>query len=112
MRRLKVVPEEKIKAVESVLAGTCSLREAAERNNVHHSSVEKWVNLYKTFGPEGVWGSKKNQKYSDEMKRDAVYAYMSSQRSLHSICKEYKIRSISQIQYWIARHEEAGQDEK
>lgn len=107
MGKAKVIPEEKVKAAEEILAGKNSLRKVAKRYHVHHSSVEKWVTVYKAFGAEGFFTAGNNIHYSEALKKEAVTKYLSTERSLHDICSEYKIRSLSQLQDWIVKFKES-----
>jgi len=101
VERKKVNPEQKVKSVKDVLEKGYTLREVAKRYNLHHSSVEKWVTLYQTFGEDGFYQIG-NQHYSEEVKRKAVKKYLTTDYSLQDICREFQIRTISQVQKWIA----------
>lgn len=106
-KKKKEIPtEKKIKAVKDLMEGNHSLRELAKTYNVHHSSIEQWVIIYQTFGEKGLCHSNSYTKYPEKLKTDAVEEYLNSERSLRDICKEYKIRSISLLQYWIERYKE------
>jgi len=107
--KVKVIPEEKIKAAEEFLSGKSSLRKIANRYNVHHSSVEKWVTVYKAFGPGGFYTGGSNNYYPEKLKKEAVETYLSSERSMHDICSYYKIRSLSQLQDWINKYHHTEQ---
>ena len=109
MGKVKVIPEEKVKAAEEFLSGTSSLRKLANRYNVHHSSVEKWVTVYRAFGPDGFFTGGNNNYYPDPLKKEAVETYLSTKRSMHDICSQYKIRSLSQLQDWIDKYRHAEQ---
>ena len=104
MGNAKVSKEEKVKAVEKFFTGDYSMRMLAAEYNVHHSSIEKWVGLYKTFGPDGFETGRINRVYPEELKIEAVTVYLTSGRSLLDVCKQYGIRSISLLQIWIKKY--------
>ena len=45
--------------------------------------------------------SKRNKKYSGELKQQAVLDYLAGRGSQNDICKKYGIRSRSRLQSWI-----------
>ena len=98
-------PEEKIAAVKSYTEGKATMRELAEKYQVHHSSIEKWLHLYQTFGEKGLCHPEHNKRYSEEMKEAAVRSYLSGGHPMYEVCDEYKIRSVSLLQNWIAKYE-------
>jgi len=104
-RTSKVPAKAKIKAVKEYLGGKASLRNLGDRHGVHHSSVEKWVTIYQSFGEKGLYDSSHNMKYPLELKKAAVYDYQNGNLSLLKVCQKYKIKTISQLQNWIKKHE-------
>lgn len=50
-RNIFTSPENKIKAVERVLAERIPTRQMAEEMNVSQTSIQQWVKQYKDFGP-------------------------------------------------------------
>jgi len=101
----KVEPERKIKAVKDYLAGRATLRSLGLRYGVHHSSIEKWITIYQSFGEPGLYGTDYNRKYPLALKQQAVQAYLNSEKTMHIICRQYKLRSLSQLQNWIQKYE-------
>jgi len=104
MKNEKVTPNQKLRAVKEVLEKKSTLRQVAHRYDLHHSSVEKWVTLYQTFGADGFYRMEYTH-YSAELKQKAVKKYLTTDASQQDICREFKLRSISQIQKWV---EDAG----
>ena len=94
--------EEKMEAVQTYLFERVSLRELADKYKVHHSSIEKWVNNFQVFGEEGLRRPVRSTRYEQKDKEDAVRCYIEERQTLYSICRQYKIRSISTFQNWIA----------
>lgn len=103
MGETKILTAEKVKAVEMYMEGGVSLRNLARRYNVHHSSIEKWINVYRMFGAEGLKRPSNNTKYSDAVRKEAVASYLSGEYTLYEVCEKYKIRSISVLQHWLLR---------
>lgn len=101
MERRKITPEQKVDAVKDVLEKKSSLRKVAREYHVHHSSVEKWVMIYQVFGEDGFYQTG-NQHYPEAVKRKAVKKYLTTDCSLQDVCREFQIRSVSQLQKWIA----------
>lgn len=104
MGRVKATKEEKINAVEKFFSGQYTMRALASEYDVHPSSIERWINLYKTFGPGGISSDSNYKAYPVKMKKEAVRYYMNSNESLLNVCKQYKIRSISMLQQWIKQY--------
>lgn len=101
MYKLKVIPEEKIKAVEAYLGGTGSQKSWCKKFGVQRSTFQKWVHIYETFGAEGLMGKSKASRYSTGTKQLAVEAYLSGAGSQSEICKRFGILSRTQLQNWI-----------
>jgi len=108
LERRKTTPEQKMKAVRDVLEKKRSLRKVAKQYNMHHSSIEKWVMIYQAFGEDGFYQTG-NQNYSEIVKRKAVKKYLTTDCSLQDVCREFQIRSVSQLQKWIA---DSGEQKK
>lgn len=100
MKRVISVKDKK-NAIESYRNGHYSLRELGAKYHVHHSSIEKWIILYESFGDTGLKRSAQNKKYSNELKAEAVQAYLEGEKTLYDVCRKYKLRSISVLQKWI-----------
>jgi transposase-like protein len=92
-RKPKILPEEKITAVEAYLRGELSTTEALQRYNISNATWETWRVLYKARGPEGLITQPQNKKYSPELKEKVVQEYLAGRNSLLGLCKEYSISS-------------------
>jgi len=98
----RISPEDRMNAVRGFLDKQYSLRQLGEQYGVHHSSVEKWVNAYLMFGEEGLCRRPNNNRYSEELKKEAVDLYLTTNHTLKEVCNKYKIRRISVLQNWIS----------
>ena len=94
-------PEEKLIAVQDYLSNKRSSYRIAKDYNVMPTTVFKWIDLYETFGEEGLTTLSKRKCYSDEIKNFALNDWKSGEYSKRDICKKYKIRSTTQLQNWI-----------
>lgn len=65
------------------------------------TSFQVWIRKYKAEGEDGLKKSKKNKKYSNELKQSAVKDYLSGKASQEEICRQYKISSKTRLQQWI-----------
>ena len=100
-RKEKVSFEEKHRLVLACISREMGVCEAARIVQVSHSSIRRWIKQYETEGAEGLLPHARNRVYSARLKADAVLAYLRERGSLQEICKEYKIRSTSQLRNWI-----------
>lgn len=105
-RTVKVTPQEKLEAVEAYQKHQATLRSLGKQYGVHHSSVEKWLALYENFGAEGLYGTTHNHRYPMELKQKAVKTCLEQGRTLYETCREFKLRSPSQLQNWISQYEQ------
>lgn len=92
--------EEIIKAVERYKRGETSQKAEAKEHGVSQRTFQDWIRRYETFGANG-FETTGNRKYSSELKRTAVKAYLNGEGSHAAICKKYGISSRTQLQNWI-----------
>lgn len=95
--------QDKKNAITSYRNGNHTLRELGAIYDVHHSSIEKWIVLYESFGDDGLQRAERNRKYPRELKEEAVRTYLAGGRTMYQVCRQYGIRSISLLQSWILR---------
>lgn len=105
-RKSKIDAVKKIKIVEQYLNGELSQKGAAKICGVNKRSVQDWIRIYKTEGPEGLLSPKTNKRYSKELKLQAVHAYLSGEGSLDEICARFGIRQHPQLLSWIKVYNE------
>jgi len=97
----KVSYEEKRRIVLACISGKMGVCEAGRIAGVRDSSVQKWIIQYEAEGMEGLLPHARNRTYSAELKTGAVLAYLRGKEGVSEICKEYKIRSKTQLLNWI-----------
>ncbi|WEV56048.1 helix-turn-helix domain-containing protein [Ligilactobacillus acidipiscis] len=103
-RTNKATLAERHQAVTSVLQGQTSVKAAAKRLQVSHSTIENWLRAYRTAGVTGLEESHTRKVYSTELKRQAVLAYLSGNWSLKVTCDKYKISSKSVLRRWVDQY--------
>lgn len=108
MSKSKINPNIKIAAVQRILAGDESLRNAARRLGVNLASIQQWISIYNSDGIDGFRFTG-NKRYSKELKEQAVLDYLAGKGSLQSICQRYGIKAKSKLQEWIKKYN--GHDE-
>ncbi len=101
-RRGKLRAEEKLELVQGCLRGELSQVEAAKLGGVTHSSIQMWIMLYQMEGVLGLGEKPKNQRYSKDLKQQAVKKYVSGNESIRAI------RSGSLPPYGTQIHESQG----
>ena len=105
-RKSKIDAVKKVEIVEQYLNGELSQKGAAKMCGVNKRSVQDWIRIYKTDGPESLLSPKTNKRYSKELKLQAVHAYLSGEGSLDEICVKFGIRQHSQLSSWIKAYNE------
>mgnify|MGYP001767750369 CR=1 FL=1 len=108
-RKGKIAAEEKVRIVESYLAGKIGYTMAYEGAGVDSKTFRMWVSRYKTEGTAGLQPSSRNRKYEKEIKISAVLDYLAGEGSLLGICEKYRIKDARQLRNWIKvynRHED------
>lgn len=108
----KLSTEEKVQIVQDCIEGRIGQTEAARRVGVDESSVRAWIAKYQSEGSYGLFQTEKNRVYSEELKRQAVLAYLAGNGSLQEICKKYRIRSKRQLRNWIKVYNSGGDFKK
>ena len=101
MSRSKRSAEEKIRIAELCISGQLGQCEAARQAGVSHTVVADWIRLYSTEGATAFLPREHNKRYSPELKKAAVKAYLAGEGSQEDICKKYKIKAKRQLQTWI-----------
>ena len=105
-RKSKIDALEKVKIVEQYLNGEISQKGAAKVCGVNKRSVQDWIRIYKTEGPQGLLTLKTNKRYPKDLKLKAVQAYLSGEGSLDEICARFGIRQHVQLMSWIKVYNE------
>ena len=103
-RRGKLSAEEKLKYVLRCLEGKDSINHTAVMIGINEASLRKWISNYQSLGFDGLNTTSKNSSYSAALKEMAVKDYLAGAGSQSYICRNYGIRSITQLQNWILKY--------
>jgi len=87
--------------VEKYLGGQGSQAGIAGEYEIDKSTFRQWIANYESMGPSGLITTNTNNHYPAELKIAAVEAYLCDEGSLRDICREFKIRSKTQLRNWI-----------
>lgn len=85
-------------------AGIIGINAAAREYKIDAATLRRWIANYDSMGVEGLYTTGHWTKRSEVEKIAAVRAYEEGGSSLQSICKQFKIRSTSQLRNWIIRY--------
>ena len=101
MRKVKLTMEQKIEIVRLYFEGKegkCSL---ARRYGIDESTVRDYIAKYEAQGIEGFIDHGKNRVYSEELKNQAIHAYMERKGSTREVAAQFGLRSSHQLRKWI-----------
>jgi transposase-like protein len=101
MSRGKISTEERIKAIEKYKAGKGSYESIAKEYGISKRTLVDLVAIYDSQGIEAFYDTRRNHKYTKELKQEAVQEYLTGKYSQQEICKRFKIRQRSQLRSWI-----------
>ncbi len=72
--------------------------------------VRKWVSAYQNFGDEGLWRSRKQEKYSFQFKLHVVELYLTTKVSYQELALSQGINNPSLITRWVNDYRIASPD--
>ena len=101
MRKTKLTIEEKIEIVRMYSEGKESKCSLARRFGIDESSVRDYVTRYKAQGIESFTDHGKNRVYSEELKYQAIKAYMEGKGSTREVAARFGLRNSYQLRKWI-----------
>ena len=101
---IKISNDVKLITVQNILNNIVTLKEAARSLGIAYQSIQRWIAIYKGFGAEGFSTKSGNNRYTSELKQQAVTEYLHGGSSLMDICIKYKIRSHRQLLDWILKY--------
>ena len=101
MHKRKITPKQKEEIIKLYLQGTESKTEIAKRFKIDRASVRNYISVYEAQGIEGLLDRKKNKVYSEQLKYQAIEAYINGEGSLREVSAKYGLRSERQLGNWI-----------
>lgn len=108
-RNKKYSNKLKLKVVGEYLAGAGGYKYLSKEYNIkYESDVRKWVHQYQSLGINGLLRARNYQKYSLELKLEAIKLHMNSEMSLKEISKKLGIKEPSLISSWKKTLKKSG----
>ena len=101
MHKSKLSAEQKAEIVRLHLEEGESLSFIAKRFGINEMAVQKYTLQCQAQGKETFINNGKNRTYSEELKKQAINAYMNGEGSLRKIAAKYGLRSPTQLANWI-----------
>lgn len=100
-----------MKIIKDYLSGEGGYRYLAQKHQISHfSQVERWVNVYREFGEEGLMRKRQNINYSVQMKLDAIELYLTTEMSTREVANEFGINNPPLISAWLRKYRKNGVD--
>ena len=104
MPRRKILPAEKLQAVQEYLKGEGSLQTVAKKYGITNSPFRKWIAKYKAFGSDAFIRTGHNASYSPEFKQRVVAAYLKGEGSYLELSIKYKIPTWDTVRCWVMKY--------
>ena len=105
----KYTKEFKIKLVLEYLSGEIGgARKVADKYNIPKSTLELWINQYKSGGFDNLSKKLKNSKYTSEFKLSVIQYRKINQTSLRETAEYFDIANGSMICNWEKKYKESG----
>lgn len=106
-RKVKYNYDFKLRCVNEVLQGNCSLNSVAKENKLQASNLRKWMSFYGKLGKEGLL-PRKNQFYNSDFKCLVLQTIKKKSLSLKEACIIFNIPSDSIIIRWQKNYNDKG----
>ena len=108
MHKRKITSEQKEEIIKLYLQGIESKTAIAKRFGIDRAMVRNYIIIYEAQGIEGLLERGKNKIYSEQLKYQAIEAYMNGEGSLREISARYGLRSEIQLREWIKVYNSCG----
>ena len=105
----KLPAEEKIKLIESYLAGRIGFVAASRSVGIAETTLRRWIDQYEAEGVMGLAPCRVKRHYTRETKCSAVNDYLSGKGSQREICIKYGIRKTSILERWLKVYNSHGE---
>lgn len=103
-KRSKYTAEEKYEILKAYEVGMGSLEEIAYKYNIDSGTIRDWRYKYRKYGIDGLNESKTWNRYSKELKEQAVSEFLAGNNSIREIARKYEISGMEVLRQWINRH--------
>lgn len=102
--KVKITPEQKIKACTDYLSGKKSVVMIAKELNLTKYGkevVRRWTKMYEAWGTSAFEKNPQNRSYSPDFKEKIVGEYLEGTISMSDLSLKYRIPSPETIRKWI-----------
>ncbi|MFZ6639681.1 transposase, partial [Undibacterium sp. TC4M20W] len=100
----------KLKIVRKYLAHKGGYRALADKHDLHHSVIERWVNLHRLHGVSGLAKKQVPGKYDVEFRLSVLKCLWDNQLSYREVAALFNIRSPGCIGNWERSYHNGGID--
>lgn len=107
-RKYGVSTEEKMLLIQQYKEGKASKEECAKSAGVNLKTFWEWIRRYEVEGAQALLPQEHNRTYNEELKQEAVEAYLSGAGSQTEICEKYHLRSKSRLRAWLKMYNAHG----
>ncbi len=99
--------EFKLKAVQYVVFGKHSYKQASQKFHIHQEQIRVWTNRFKAYGEEGI-KEKPIKKYSGQFKVDVIQYMYANHLSLEKTAIKFNLPSSTVVRLWKQMYDEKG----
>lgn len=96
--------EEKIQVCEAYISGNKSVGQICKEFGLSDGNAPgcfwNWVYRYKKFGKDAFSDGRKRKRYSPELKKEVVKAYMNGEGSFLQLALKYGISTDDMVRKW------------
>ncbi len=104
MSKGKYSPQEMYTIIKDIESSQIGVREAMRKYGLSQSTLRKWRCRYEALGSEGFVKREHNNRYSAELKLQAVQDHLYGGLSQSQVLVKYKIASRNQLHKWMKQY--------
>jgi transposase-like protein len=104
MPRKKILPSEKLQAVNEYLDGKGCIETLAAKYGVTYSPFRKWLAKYKAFGSAAFIQTGHNRSYSTLFKQNVVHEYLIGEGNYEELALKFKIPTADTVRLWVLKY--------
>ena len=106
----KYTVETKLKAIELYKKGLGSRQIQCKLNIPSHSTIDRWIILFKKYGKAGLITKRTRKKYSGQFKLEVLNWRKEHNESYQATALKYGISNTGIIANWQRAYKEGGID--
>lgn len=101
----------KLKIVQEYINNDVSYSTLVDKYSLKsHSQISCWLNLYRTFGKDGLKSCKRDKIYSVQFKLNAIELYLTSKKTYQETANALGMNNHSLIANWLRQFKDKGID--